>query len=429
MGFGGSVTRIPGFLQPTLGDLITSHRTRSLRRHAHNLWESLRGVDGAVEWYHDAGDPWSGLLAQVLQEFRDRFDVPVRPYTVSAIESPYRVEADRFFSYALHDSRLLAEFHGLQKPEHLPERQDADSVNALLCDYEQDIDEYLDVAVQSHQQLFHEASPVIPHRTSRQPRINRKRLEDRGHYQSGMLHYHGEWFWGIDRLPLLEQILRKERRGNGSCVFTYPEQVEPWKGDTIECYFSFRSPYSYIALPRIYDVADRYDLELVLKPVLPMVNRGLEVPFKKKRYILLDTAREAYRHNIVFGRIRDPLGQGVENAIAVFSTLTQDYKRQFAWSAMNGAWARGLNLAKQRDLEKVAIEAGVEGWQVEEALATDAWRRETEENLHELMDLGMWGVPAFKLGDHFAWGQDRIPILRAGVARARTDQQAQFEAD
>ena len=34
-------------------------------------------------------------------------------------------------------------------------------------------------------------------------------------------------------------------------------------------FFSFRSPYSYIALPRAYALADHYGLTLRLRPVLP----------------------------------------------------------------------------------------------------------------------------------------------------------------
>lgn len=413
------MSRVPGPLQPAIADLITSHRSRSLWRHANTAFDWASGRGAVIEWFHDSGDPWSGLLAHVLVDLRQRFDISIRPYTVSQIDAPFRPEADRYFSYALHDTRMLADFHGLPRPERRPVRSQADSANARLFELEDDIDGYLAAAIELHARLYASDGEPIPHKSSAGPAENRKLLHKSGHYQSGMLRYRGAWYWGIDRLQLLEQILRKERRGNGSCIFSYPEQIAAWEGDTIELFFSFRSPYSYIILPRIYDIADRYDLKLELKPVLPMVSRGMEVPRVKRWYILHDAAREAFRHNVVFGRVRDPLGKGVENAIAVFVTLDDDYKRQFAWSAMNGAWARGLNLADRNDLEKVSLEAGLASWQVDEALAKSDWRAVTEKNREELFAIGLWGVPCFRVGENYAWGQDRVDVLRAGVARAR----------
>lgn len=418
------MSRIPGPLQPALADLLTSRRTRALWHHANTAFDWASGRGAVIEWFHDSGDPWSGLLAHVLVDLRERFDVTIRPCTVSQTDAPFRPEADRYFSYALHDTRMLADFHGLPRPERRPSRAQADSANARLFELEDDIDSYLKAAIEMHEQLYTNDGAPLADKRSMGPTENRKLLRKKGHYQSGMLRYRGGWYWGIDRLQLLEQILRKERRGNGSCVFSYPEQVAAWEGDTIELFFSFRSPYSYVILPRIYDIADRYELKLELKPVLPMVNRGLELPSVKRWYILYDSAREAFRHNVVFGRVRDPLGVGVENAIAIFTTLDDDYKRQFVWSAMNGAWARGLNLADREDLQKVASEAGLASWQVDEALAKNDWRAVSEKNREELMSIGLWGVPCFRVGEQFAWGQDRVDVLRAGVARALSTQRS-----
>lgn len=414
------VSKTPGPLQPLIGEIITSRRARSLRRHLRRGLEWASGRDGTVEWFHDAGDPRAGLLAIVLRDVRERFDIDIQPFTVSGIDAPFRPSEEQFASYAHHDARMLAEFHGLPEPTHRPRRTQADRANAELHELENDVEAYIERAIALHHELFHSEHPNLTDRTSAGPKQNRRLLHKRGHYLAGTMRYHGEWFWGIDRLPLLEQVFRRERRGNGSSLFTYPEKVSAWRGDTLECFFSFRSPYSYIALPRVFDIADRYQLHLKLRPILPMVSRGISLPASKERYILLDAAREAYRHNIVFGRIRDPFGKGVENAIAVFASLDEDYQRQFAWCAMNAAWARGVNLANRKELANVGLEAGLDAWQVDEALSEDAWRELAEQNRRDLTSLGLWGVPSFRLGEHHAWGQDRLPILRAGVARART---------
>ena len=52
----------------------------------------------------------------------------------------------------------------------------------------------------------------------------------------------------------------------------------------------------------------------VLRPVLPMVMRGLPVPREKQLYIVLDTKREAEDAGVAFGRMLNrytdtPVGQ------------------------------------------------------------------------------------------------------------------------
>src|SRR4051812_12898420 len=46
---------------------------------------------------------------------------------------------------------------------------------------------------------------------------------------------------------------------------------------SVDLFFSFRSPYSYLALPRVLKLVADYDLDLNLRPVYPLaVRRGLD---------------------------------------------------------------------------------------------------------------------------------------------------------
>ncbi len=62
-----------------------------------------------------------------------------------------------------------------------------------------------------------------------------------------------------------------------------PKQVK-----TLDFYFSFRSPYSYLAADRVFKLADLYKIPVIPKPVMPMVNRGISLPKVKRNYILRD---------------------------------------------------------------------------------------------------------------------------------------------
>ena len=64
---------------------------------------------------------------------------------------------------------------------------------------------------------------------------------------------------------------------------------------TVDYYFSFRSPYSYLSGPRAFALADEHDVEVVFRGVIPMAMRGQSVPRSKQLHTLRDTKREADR--------------------------------------------------------------------------------------------------------------------------------------
>ena len=65
----------------------------------------------------------------------------------------------------------------------------------------------------------------------------------------------------------------------------------------IDVYFSFRSPYSYLATPELVALPDAYDVQVNLRPVLPLAVRDPEFfspdNIKRARYIRLDWKRRA----------------------------------------------------------------------------------------------------------------------------------------
>lgn len=73
---------------------------------------------------------------------------------------------------------------------------------------------------------------------------------------------------------------------------------------SVDLFFSFRSPFSYLALPKTLNLVADYDLAVNLRPVYPLAVR---VPgfFKKTnpqfiRYVVLDSTRVAQHEGIPF---------------------------------------------------------------------------------------------------------------------------------
>ena len=48
----------------------------------------------------------------------------------------------------------------------------------------------------------------------------------------------------------------------------------------------------------------------------------------------------------------------------------------------------------------------------------DTWRRIAEANRVEMLGLGLWGVPSFRVGDTAVWGQDRLWAVQQALLQA-----------
>ena len=66
----------------------------------------------------------------------------------------------------------------------------------------------------------------------------------------------------------------------------------------IDVYWSFRSPYSYLVSPDLLRLRDEFDVNVKLRPVLPIALRAKATIFdardkKRPRYIVMDARRRA----------------------------------------------------------------------------------------------------------------------------------------
>ena len=201
----------------------------------------------------------------------------------------------------------------------------------------------------------------------------------------------------------------------------------PSRGErlVLECFTSLRSPYSYIALARSLALARRLSVEVMLRPVLPMVMRGLPVPREKQLYIVLDTKREAEDAGVPFGRVCDPVGRPVERCLSLYP-WARDRGRaaELLLAFMRAAFAQGVDTGSDAGLRRVVERAGLRWSEACKRLdRDDGWRAEVESNREALFALGLWGVPSYCLRDaagsvvFSTWGQDRLWLVETEIRR------------
>jgi len=422
---------------------VTSPTRRRIARDIAALSARLRGERPTVRYFHQADDPYSHLAVQMLPRLRARYGVEIDAYLVPPPEDSAAPDRERLRAYGLRDAARLARGRGLGFPAgaQLPSAEDVRRLQVVLADA-LERGRFEDVASAAGAALWggdiKTLAGMAAWSSGQDPDLcddllsfSEGRRAQLGHYLGGMFHFEGEWFWSVDRLGHLEARLaaRGLDREPGTPPLAPP--LEPTLdapsglGPTIEAWFSFRSPYSWLVLPRIRQLSQAHGAKLKLRPILPMVMRGLAVPRVKTLYIALDCKREAERLSLPFGKIVDPVGAGAERALAVLHhAIELGRGEDFAESGLKAAFADGLALAEDSGLYAAARRAGLNDAQTAAALADDSWRDRVEVNRAALLDAGLWGAPSFRVVGHEAhWGQDRLWMLeddiRAAMAPAK----------
>ena len=425
-------------LMPWFARALSSSYRHALQRSIFNTRARLRGERDLVRVFVNPRDPFGLPLLQALVQLQEHFRVRIRLHTVWQLDDEMYPEPALWSSWAQQDATLIAKLYNLTPPDRPTPLSETElkSATARLLHAEQ-ANEGLNTAARILANLwsFDSQSEPDPEPTDLYTQTlfeNEKMLRRLGHYQGSMAWYLGEWFWGVDRLDHLEQSLTDQglnRDVSGAITFTRTwadltsaatrlPDGHPAAETALEVFFSIRSPYSYLGLERVIQLAEAWNIPLQLRPVLPMVMRGQSVPDAKKWYIFHDTKREADKLGIPYGFVADPLGPGVERCYALFEYARSlgreiEYMRSYA-RAVN---AEGIRSETDAGLKVIVEWAGLE-WQKAKTLLNDqSWREWAEVNRKAMYDCGLWGVPSFRYGTVSCWGQDRLWIIEEAIKK------------
>jgi 2-hydroxychromene-2-carboxylate isomerase len=199
-----------------------------------------------------------------------------------------------------------------------------------------------------------------------------------------------------------------------------------------ELFWSFRSPYSYLATRRIVAIERDWDVEVSVRVVLPLAVRQPDF-FERVNplwppYVLRDTMRIAEKEGIPYAwPSPDPIVQdfatrrvareqpyihrlsrlGVAASERGRGLAYIDEVSQVIWSGRVKGWHEGSHLAE------AASRAGLDPDELERAAEDERERLDAaiEESQRALQAAGHWGVPTMVFRGEPFFGQDRIELL------------------
>ncbi len=200
----------------------------------------------------------------------------------------------------------------------------------------------------------------------------------------------------------------------------------------VDVFWSFRSPYSYLAAPQLVALEAAWDLKVNVRPVLPIAVRidgffkrvnplwppylardiyrlgqmqGTPIRWPRPDPIVMDIASgevpadQPYIHRVTrMGQAAAEAGRGLAYIAEVGSLI---------WSGSTDNWHEGDHLAQ------AAARAGLDGAALEAQAVAEADRLDAAiaANQAALESAGHWGVPTMVFDGEPFFGQDRIDVL------------------
>lgn len=210
----------------------------------------------------------------------------------------------------------------------------------------------------------------------------------------------------------------------------------------VEIYWSFRSPYSYLATPRLRQMAKRWDTRFTIKPVYPIAVR---IPgfFKQVNplwppYLIRDCFRLAEYHGIPFGRpdpdpvVMDMASGEVPSDQPYIHRLTrlgilashEPEALDFFYEVSTLIWSGQQNWTEGTALSDAVSRSGLDLTKLDTVAQEHEAEIESEIEANEAAQkaAGHWGVPLMVFDGEPFFGQDRLDLLewrlgQAGIAR------------
>ena len=212
----------------------------------------------------------------------------------------------------------------------------------------------------------------------------------------------------------------------------------------VELFWSFRSPYSYLATRRYVELQGELDFPIRIRPVYPIAVR--DPAFFERvdpmwvAYLMNDTKRVAEYLDIPFRwPVPDPIVMEMETR-----TISPDQPYIHRITRLGVAAARrGRGLAFIDEVSRTIWAGDVDNWHEGTHLAEAAGRAgldlaeldqeitddqtgidaEIDANHQALEQSGHWGVPTLAVEGEAFFGQDRVDIARWRILRGTGDTQ------
>ena len=182
---------------------------------------------------------------------------------------------------------------------------------------------------------------------------------------------------------------------------------------SIEFYYDFVSPYSFLAHKRIREIEKRESINFIYKPILlgGLHNlRGITAPAfidSKKKFMIQDCEMIAKKFNINF-KFNDKFPINTLNIMRGILIINKELKNKYIDLFFDAYWLLNIDLSDEKNfqniLEKIQININNFFNDIKKQKTKDLLKNLTK----EAFDKEIFGAPTFIVNNKLFWGQDRL---------------------
>ena len=391
-----------------------------------------------VLYFHKVDDPYSHLTIQFIEKLKSSYDISVKSILVGE-EDPEAVhETSLYSNYCLEDVKRIAPFYDIAFPaKSNPSKEIIYKANSILSEVSEN--KFNEIAIKVSFALWSDdletinnlylAFPASEAKVANKILSGNKLRNNKGYYFGSAFYYEKELYWGVDRLDYLEERLtelglKKSLDVKPICSLRLktPEILNSSKKVNLTYFPSLNSPYTHISTQRVQELANNPSINLITKPVLPMLMRGMTIPSYKGKYIISDAAREGRKYNHEIKSIYSPIGSPARKAYSLFPSIDKAGKGfEYITELLNASFQDGINIGDDDYLQNLVCKLGLEWHEIKKTFKSHSWKKDLDNNLKEMYEGNCWGVPSFKITNEdgsdpfYAWGQDRIWLIKEEI--------------
>lgn len=196
---------------------------------------------------------------------------------------------------------------------------------------------------------------------------------------------------------------------------------------TIDFYFDFSSPYSYIASEWVEALAARHGRTVSWRAILlgatfqaAELKSPVSYPLKRE-YSFIDFERSSRFAGVPL-KMPEKFPIATQNAARLFWWLnSSDEARASAWArhCLRAYFARGVDLSDPPALRGLCEEFGLDGAQAQDICGDPRWKAALKAANDAAIALGVFGAPFFIIDGEPFWGNDRRAQIERWLERGR----------
>jgi 2-hydroxychromene-2-carboxylate isomerase len=183
--------------------------------------------------------------------------------------------------------------------------------------------------------------------------------------------------------------------------------------DKVQFYFSFRSPYSWLALYRISLIRNELPVEIQLTPVFPPRDKEnfMLSDQNKVKYIVKDVNRiaTAYGLDMKWPEPFDTDWLAVH--IAYIYAAEQGKGIPFCLAVYHARFIEGKDVGDETIMREASLACGLDADTLIDVQSKREYKIKLLKGMASAGDEGVFGVPYFLYGDSAYWGNDRLEWL------------------